>query len=54
MRVDERVLHFIEEGNDIHESHSGLSGGTYIYYYYECRNSKYTTKTDVMWNIVKR
>lgn len=36
------------------KSHSGLSGGTYIYYYYECRNSKYTTKTDVMWNIVKR
>ena len=35
-------------------SHSGLSGGTYIYYYYECSNSKYTTKTGVMWNIIKR
>ena len=36
------------------KSHSGLSGGTYIYYYFECRNSKYTTKTNVTYCIVKR
>lgn len=35
-------------------SHSGFSGGDRIYYYFECKNSKYTTKTDVLYCIVKR
>lgn len=36
------------------KTHTGLSGGAYIYYYFECRNSKYTTKTNVTYCIVKR
>lgn len=36
------------------KTHTGFSGGTYIYYYFECSNSKYTTKTDVTYCIVKR
>lgn len=36
------------------KSHSGLSGGTWIYYAFECRNSKGRTKTGVMHTIVKR
>ncbi len=35
-------------------SHAGFNGGTYIYYCYSCSNSKYTTTTDVSFNIVKR
>lgn len=35
-------------------THAGFSGGTYIYYAFECSNSKYTTKTGVMYTIVKR
>lgn len=35
-------------------THAGFSGGTYIYYAFECSNSKYTTKTDVLYTIVKR
>ena len=36
------------------KSHSGFSGGNYIYYYFECENSKYSTETDVKYCIVKR
>lgn len=36
------------------KTHTGLSGGTYIYYYFECKNSKYTTKTNMTYCIVKR
>lgn len=36
------------------KTHAGFSGGTYIYYYFECNNSKYTTKSDVTYCIVKR
>ena len=36
------------------KSHAGYSGGTYIYYYFECSNSKYTTETDVTYTVVKR
>ncbi len=36
------------------KTHTGFSGGTYVYYYFECKNSKYTTKTDVTYCIVKR
>ncbi|MGM9713180.1 MAG: hypothetical protein ACI3Y5_03555 [Prevotella sp.] len=35
-------------------SHAGFSGGTYLYYYFECSNSRHTTKTDVTYCIVKR
>ena len=36
------------------KTHAGFSGGTYIYYYFECKNSKYTTKSEVTYCIVKR
>ncbi len=36
------------------KSHAGFSGGTYLYYYFECSNSSYTTKTDVTHCVVKR
>lgn len=36
------------------KTHTGLSGGTYVYYYFECKNSKYTTKTDVTYCVIKR
>lgn len=36
------------------KSHAGFSGGTYLYYYFECSNSRHTTKTDVTYCIVKR
>lgn len=36
------------------KNHTGFNGGTFVYYYFECRNSKYTTKTNVTYTIVKR
>ena len=36
------------------KTHTGFSGGTYVYYYFECKNSKYTVKTDVTYTVVKR
>lgn len=36
------------------KSHAGFSGGTYLYYYFECSNSRHTTKTDVTYCIIKR
>lgn len=36
------------------KTHSDFSGGNYIYYYFECSNSRYTTKTDVTYCVVKR
>lgn len=36
------------------KEHSGFSGGNYIYYYFECENSKYSVETDVNYCIVKR
>lgn len=36
------------------KSHAGYNGGTYIYYYAVCKNSKGTCKTDITYTIVKR
>lgn len=36
------------------KTHTGFFGGTYVYYYFECINSKYTIKTDVTFCMVKR
>ena len=36
------------------KSHAGYAGGTYIYYYAVCRNSKGSCKTNVTYTIVKR
>lgn len=36
------------------KSHAGYNGGTYIYYYAVCSNSKYSTTTDITYTIVRR
>ena len=36
------------------KSHAGFTGGTYLYYFFECSNSRYTTKTDVTFCIIPR
>ena len=36
------------------KSHAGYNGGTYIYYYAVCKNSKGSCKTDITYTIVKR
>lgn len=36
------------------KSHAGIGGGSYLYYYFECSNSRNTTKTDVTFCVVKR
>lgn len=36
------------------KSHAGYGGGTYIYYYVECRNSKGSAESSISHTIVKR
>ncbi len=36
------------------KAHAGISGGTYIYYYFECENSKGPTASNVTYTITKR
>lgn len=36
------------------KSHAGYNGGTYIYYYAVCKNSKGSSKTDITYAIIKR
>lgn len=36
------------------KTHTGFNGGQYVYYYFECSNSKYTTQTDITFCVVKR
>lgn len=36
------------------KTHTGFNGGQYVYYYFECSNSKYTTQTDITYCVVKR
>lgn len=48
-------FHDRKKNNDTFDkTHTGFNGGTFVYYYFECRNSKYTTKTNVTYTIVKR
>lgn len=35
-------------------THSSFRGGEYVYYYFECSNSRYTTKTPVTFCVVKK
>lgn len=35
------------------KSHAGFRGGTYLYYYFECSNSRHTTKSEVTFCVVK-
>lgn len=36
------------------KSHTGLNSGSYIYYYFECSNSKYSAKSKITYTIIKR
>ncbi len=36
------------------KSHAGFYGGEYLYYYFECSNSKRTVETDVTFCVIKR
>ena len=36
------------------KSHAGYNGGTYIYYYAVCKNSKGNCKTNITYTIIKR
>lgn len=38
----------------LEKAHAGYSGGTYIYYYMECRNSKGKGESEISYTIVKR
>ena len=49
-----RVYASTKKSTTFDKSHAGYSGGTYIYYYMECENSKYTCTTPVTYTIVKR
>lgn len=35
-------------------SHAGYNGGTYIYYYAECKNTKGSCKTKITYTVIKR
>lgn len=53
-RESMRVYSSTKHSTTFDKTHTGYSGGTYVYYYFECSNSKYTTKTDVTFCVVKR
>lgn len=36
------------------KAHAGVTGGTYIYYYMKCYNSKYSCQTPVTYTIIPR
>lgn len=36
------------------KTHTGFKGGTYVYYYFECSNSKYKATSNVTYCVVKR
>lgn len=36
------------------KSHAGINGGSYLYYYFECSNSRHTTESEVTYCVVKR
>lgn len=49
-----RIIATTKSKTTFMKEHSGFSGGNYIYYYFECENSKYSAETDVKYCIVKR
>lgn len=49
-----RVYSSTSRSTTFDKSHAGYKGGTYIYYYFVCRNSKHSVTTDVTYEIVKR
>lgn len=49
-----RVYASTSRSTTFDKSHAGYNGGTYIYYYAVCRNSKYSCTTPVTYTVVKR
>lgn len=49
-----RQYDFTKYKTTFDKSHAGFSGGTYLYYYFECSNSRHTTSTDVTYCVIKR
>lgn len=49
-----RVYSSTKRSTTFDKSHAGYNGGTYIYYYFVCSNSKHSVTTDVTYEIVKR
>lgn len=49
-----RIYATTKSSTTFDKTHSGFSGGTYVYYYFECSNSKYTTKSNITFCVVKR
>ena len=49
-----RIYEHTKTKTTFDKSHAGYNGGTYIYYYTKCKNSKGTCKTDITYTIVKR
>lgn len=49
-----RIYEHTKTKTTFEKSHAGYNGGTYIYYYTKCKNSKGSCKTDITYTIVKR
>lgn len=49
-----RQYDFTSKSVTLDKSHAGFNGGEYLYYYFECSNSEYTTKTNVTFCVIKR
>ena len=54
MNEQMRVYDHTKTKTTFDKSHAGYNGGTYIYYYAECKNSKGSCKTSITYTIVKR
>lgn len=49
-----RIKYHGETKTLFEKSHAGFNGGTYIYYYAMCKNSKGSCKTKITYTIIKR
>jgi hypothetical protein len=49
-----RIYNHTKTKTTFDKSHAGYNGGTYIYYYAVCKNSKGSCKTNITYTIVKR
>lgn len=49
-----RIYNHTKTKTTFDKSHAGYNGGTYIYYYTKCKNSKGSCKTAITYTIVKR
>lgn len=49
-----RIYDHTKTKTTFEKAHAGYNGGTYVYYYAECKNSKGSCKTKITYSIVKR